>query len=65
MMNISDIIQLVIFCALIFFPLGYYARHSIRCIRDTARVLFIKPRYVKPAGILTRASHVKADRKHD
>ncbi|HCF67164.1 MAG TPA: cellulose biosynthesis protein BcsF, partial [Enterobacter asburiae] len=26
MMNISDIIQLVIFCALIFFPLGYYAR---------------------------------------
>lgn len=24
-MNISDIIQLVIFCALIFFPLGYYA----------------------------------------
>jgi hypothetical protein len=28
-MNISDIIQLVIFCALIFFPLGYYARHSI------------------------------------
>ena len=64
-MNISDIIQLVIFCALIFFPLGYYARHSIRRIRDTARVLFIKPRYVKPAGILTRASHVKADRKHD
>ncbi len=46
-MNISDIIQLVIFCALIFFPLGYYARHSIRRIRDTARVLFIKPRYVK------------------
>ncbi|HDR2718635.1 TPA: cellulose biosynthesis protein BcsF [Enterobacter roggenkampii] len=29
------------------------------------RVLFIKPRYVKPAGTLTRASHVKADRKHD
>lgn len=34
-MNISDIIQLVVFCALIFFPLGYYARHSLRRIRDT------------------------------
>ena len=64
-MNISDIIQLVVFCALIFFPLGYYARHSLHRICNTARVLFIKPRYVKPAGTLTRASHVKADRKHD
>ncbi|MGX5148436.1 cellulose biosynthesis protein BcsF, partial [Enterobacter hormaechei] len=27
-MNISDIIQLVVLCALIFLPLGYYARHS-------------------------------------
>ncbi|MCW5501236.1 cellulose biosynthesis protein BcsF, partial [Pseudomonas aeruginosa] len=29
MMNISDIIQLVVLCALIFLPLGYYARHSL------------------------------------
>ncbi|WP_130626999.1 cellulose biosynthesis protein BcsF [Enterobacter sp. A8] len=65
MMNISDIIQLVVFCALIFFLLGYYARHSLRRIRDTARMAFGKPRYVKPAGTLTRATHVKADRKHD
>ncbi len=41
-MNISDIIQLVVFCALIFFPLGYYARHSLRRIRDTARMAFGK-----------------------
>ncbi len=27
MMSISDIIQLVVLCALIFFPLGYLARH--------------------------------------
>ncbi|HIE5390106.1 cellulose biosynthesis protein BcsF [Enterobacter sp. ECC-175] len=64
-MNISDIIQLVILCALIFFPLGYYARHSLRRLRDTARMLFVKPRYVKPAGTLTRAPQVKANRKHD
>ena len=64
-MNLSDIIQLVVFCALIFFPLGYYARHSLRRIRDTVRLLFVKPRYIKPAGTLTRAPNVKADRKHD
>lgn len=64
-MNISDIIQLVVLCALIFFPLGYYARHSLLRIRDTARVLFVKPRYIKPAGTLTRDPNVKANRKHD
>ena len=64
-MNISDIIQLVIFCALIFFPLGYYARHSLRRIRDAVRLLFVKPRYIKPAGTLSRAPNVKANRKHD
>ncbi|HDR2162966.1 TPA: cellulose biosynthesis protein BcsF [Enterobacter cancerogenus] len=64
-MNISDIIQLVVLCALIFFPLGYYARHSLRRLRDTARILFVKPRYVKPAGTLTRATNARANRKHD
>nr|WP_010426049.1 cellulose biosynthesis protein BcsF [Enterobacter mori] len=64
-MNLSDIIQLVVLCALIFFPLGYYARHSLRRIRDTARLMLLKPRYLKPAGTLTRAPNVKADRKHD
>jgi cellulose biosynthesis operon protein BcsF/YhjT len=64
-MNTTDIIQLIIVCALVFFPLGYYARHSLRRIRDTTRLLFAKPRYVKPAGTLKRASHVKANQKHD
>ncbi|MDR9890061.1 cellulose biosynthesis protein BcsF [Pseudenterobacter timonensis] len=64
-MNITDIIQLIVVCALIFFPLGYYARHSLRRLRDTTRLLFAKPRYVKPAGTLKRAPHVKANRKHD
>ncbi len=50
------------FCALIFFPLGYLARHSLRRISDTTRLLFAKPRYVKPAGTLRRATKVKADK---
>ncbi len=65
MMSVSDIVQLIIFCALIFFPLGYLAHHWIRPIRSAFRILFTRPRYVKPAGTLRRASLVKADRKHD
>ncbi len=63
MMNVNDIIQIIVFCALIFFPLGYLARHSLRRIRNTARLLFARPRYVKPAGTLHRATNVKADKK--
>ncbi|ENL9260487.1 cellulose biosynthesis protein BcsF [Salmonella enterica] len=63
MMTISDIVQLILFCALIFFPLGYLARHSLRRMSNTTRLLFAKPRYVKPAGTLRRATKVKADKK--
>ncbi|QMI07125.1 cellulose biosynthesis protein BcsF [Citrobacter sp. RHB25-C09] len=63
MMNITDIIEIIIFCALIFFPLGYLARHSLRRISTTARLLFAKPRYVKPAGTLRRAVISRATKK--
>ncbi|MEA7543902.1 cellulose biosynthesis protein BcsF, partial [Salmonella enterica subsp. enterica serovar Montevideo] len=43
---------------------GYLARHSLRRISDTTRLLFAKPRYVKPAGTLRRATKVKADKKY-
>ncbi|EHC31224.1 hypothetical protein LTSEALA_5150 [Salmonella enterica subsp. enterica serovar Alachua str. R6-377] len=29
MMTISDIVQIILFCALIFFPLGYLARRAV------------------------------------
>jgi len=65
MMQLSDIIQLVVLCALIFFPLGYVTRHYIRRIRTVLRMLFIKPRHVKPVGTWRSASTVKAKRKDD
>lgn len=65
MMSVSDIIQLVVLCALIFFPLGYLTRHWQRPVRTALRLLFTKPRYVKSAGILRREATVKAERKHD
>lgn len=65
MMQLSDIIQLVVLCALIFFPLGYITRHYIRRIKAVLRMLFIKPRYVKPVGTWRSASTAKAKRKDD
>ena len=63
-MNISDIIQLVVLCALIF-AAWLLCTPFLRRIRDTVRLLFVKPRYIKPAGTLSRAPNVKANRKHD
>lgn len=65
MMSISDILQLIVLCALFFIPLGYIARHYMGRIRMTARLLLLKPRHVKPAGTLRRPPLVKADPKHD
>lgn len=65
MMSISDIIQLVVLCALIFFPLGYMARHHQRRIRNAFRLMFLKPRYVKPVGVLRRDQAVRAKFKND
>lgn len=65
MMSISDIIQLVVLCALIFFPLGYLARHHQRRIVNTFRLIFLKPRYVKPVGVLRQDLAVRAKSKND
>lgn len=63
MMTISDIIEIIVVCALIFFPLGYLERHSLRRIRDTLRLFFAKPRYVKQAGTLRRTEKARATKK--
>ncbi|CBG90969.1 cellulose biosynthesis protein BcsF [Citrobacter rodentium] len=63
MMSISDILQIIVVCALIFFPLGYLARHSLRRIGNIVRLIFAKPRYVKPAGTLRRTVISRANKK--
>ena len=64
MMSIADILQLVVLCALLFFPLGYLTRHyqTISCRGRsllTRKFCVFKPRYVKPAGVLRRGATVK------
>lgn len=63
MMTISDIIEIIVVCALIFFPLGYLARHSLRRIRDTLRLFFAKPRYDQAGRTLRRTEKARATKK--
>ena len=63
MMTISDIIEIIVVCALIFSPRGYLARPSLRRIRDTLGLFFAKPGYVKPAGTLRRTEKARATKK--
>ncbi|MRS16421.1 cellulose biosynthesis protein BcsF [Enterobacteriaceae bacterium RIT691] len=65
MMSVADIIQLVVLCALLFFPLGFLTRHFLRRIETSLRMMFFRPRYVKPAGTLRRDLTVKAKQKND
>jgi cellulose biosynthesis operon protein BcsF/YhjT len=64
MMNLTDILQLVLLCAVIFIPLGYWAHRWLPRVTALIRLLFLKPRYVKPAGTLRRSS-VRADHRND
>ncbi|HGE6482578.1 TPA: cellulose biosynthesis protein BcsF [Klebsiella variicola] len=41
------------------FSAGLPTRHYQRRIRTTLRLMFFKPRYVKPAGVLRRGATVK------
>lgn len=59
MMDISDIIELIILCALIFIPIGYNLRRWIPQIRRMLPYSLLKPRHVKPAGVLKRSSGQK------
>ncbi|MGU0160233.1 cellulose biosynthesis protein BcsF [Escherichia coli] len=62
MMTISDIIEIIVVCALIFSRWAIW-RGTLRRIRDTLRLFFAKPRYVKPAGTLRRTEKARATKK--
>lgn len=59
MMNINDIIQLIALCAIIFIPLGYQLHRWIPGLRRILSYNLLKPRHVKPAGMLKRGTDPK------
>ncbi|WP_367275751.1 cellulose biosynthesis protein BcsF [uncultured Cedecea sp.] len=64
MMNSVDIIQLIILCAIIFIPAGYILKSRLPALRAVIRLRFLKPRFIKPYGILHQSS-AKTDKKND
>lgn len=54
MINLDDIVQLVLLCAIIFLPLGYGLHrlfpHGWRNIKNR----FLSPRYLQSAGLWSR-----------
>lgn len=63
MINNSDIMELVLLCAVIFFPLGYRARHWLPPLLQRLHLILRRPRYLKSAGVLRRNAAVRADKK--
>ncbi|AJR01162.1 MULTISPECIES: cellulose biosynthesis protein BcsF [Hafnia] len=71
MMNSMDILQIIIVCAVILLPLGYYLRKKLPHILQSIRQVLFTPRYLKSEGILRRNTRlerntsVTVDRKND
>jgi cellulose biosynthesis operon protein BcsF/YhjT len=54
MMNLTDIVQLVLLCALVFVPLGYAFHRRFPHWQQHWQNLLLSPRYLKSAGLWVR-----------
>ncbi len=62
-MNIDDIEQLVLLCAVIFFPSGYYLHRRFPYWIPTLQAWLLSPRHLKSAGIWKREDDVVNKKK--
>nr|WP_231566285.1 MULTISPECIES: cellulose biosynthesis protein BcsF [unclassified Serratia (in: enterobacteria)] len=53
-MDINDIMQLTLLCAIVFIPLGYALHRRFPNWRQYCQNLLLSPRYLKRAGLWTR-----------
>lgn len=54
MIDLGDIMQLVILCAIIFIPVGYALHRRFPNWSQTWRNVLLSPRYLKSAGLWVR-----------
>ncbi|HEJ8091067.1 TPA: cellulose biosynthesis protein BcsF [Serratia liquefaciens] len=54
MLNLNDIVQLIILCAIIFIPLGYAFHRRFPNWRQYWQNLLLSPRYLKSIGLWVR-----------
>lgn len=62
-MNFSDIMQLVLICAMIFLVLGYALQRRFPNGLQTVRNLLLPPRYLKSAGVWVRKNSSSATKR--
>ena len=53
-MTVSDILQIIVLCALVFFPLGYLARGYLTHGLQYWKNRLLRPRYLKSEGVWVR-----------
>ncbi len=66
MLNLNDILQLILLCALVFIPLGYAFHRRFPHLRQYWQNLLLSPRYLKSAGLWVRtgsSSQIKLHKK--
>ncbi|MDN6450326.1 MAG: cellulose biosynthesis protein BcsF, partial [Enterobacterales bacterium] len=54
-----DILQLIVLCAVILLPLGYYLRKKLPMLLQSVRQVLFTPRYLKSEGILRRNTRLQ------
>lgn len=52
-MDISDLLELVLMSALVFFILGYTSKNRLSKLIASIRLSFLKPRYLQFQGVFT------------
>ncbi|AHG20395.1 lipoprotein [Chania multitudinisentens RB-25] len=68
MLNINDIMQLALLCAIIFLPLGYALHRSFPNWFKNWQNRLLSPRYLKPAGLWVRegsSSQIKRKNRNE
>ncbi|WP_148875564.1 cellulose biosynthesis protein BcsF [Serratia marcescens] len=64
MLNLNDILQLILLCALIFIPLGYAIHRRFPHLRQYWQNLLLSPRYLKSAGLWVRTGSSSQIKRH-
>lgn len=64
MLNLNDILQLILLCALVFIPLGYAFHRHFTHLRQYWQNLLLSPRYLKSAGLWVRTGSSSQIKRH-
>lgn len=62
-MELTDVIQIISLSGAFFFFLGWTCKPLVRKWVRTLQNLFLRPKYLKAAGVLSNANHLAQTKK--